>query len=329
MNNHEQARFDTLYQQHLTALKLQGKAHKTIDGYARGLRRLATYFDRCPDDLTADDLKRYFADLVDSHSWSAVRIDRCAIQFFYTYVLGRPWDWVHIVKPPQVQSLPDVLTAAEIALLITSSRQLRYQTFWLVTYSMGLRLGETLNLKISDIDADQMQVHVRQGKGKKDRFVTLPELALWALRRYWITHRHPQFLFPGRPGPGNAPATTCMDRGSTQKAFALTVKGCGIRKKVSIHNLRHSYATHLVEEGVSLRCVQELLGHACPKTTARYVHMSDKTRGDSAALINALMNRLALDSEALLASADKDKILNKNKGQRNKRPQNQRKGPAS
>jgi integrase/recombinase XerD len=262
MNIQEQARFNTLYQQHLTALKLQGKALKTIEGYARGLRRLAMYFDRCPDDVTADELKRYFADLVDSHSWSAVRIDRCGIQFFYTYVLGRPWDWVHIVKPPQVQSLPDVLTAAEIALLINNSQQLRYQTFWLATYSMGLRLGETLNLRISDIDAGQMQVHVRQGKGKKDRFVTLPELALWSLRRYWCTHRHPDFLFPGRPGPGNTPATTWMDRGSTQKAFALTVKGCGIRKKVSIHNLRHSYATHLVEEGVSLRCVQELLGHA-------------------------------------------------------------------
>jgi integrase/recombinase XerD len=329
MNIQEQARFSTLYQQHLTALKLQGKALKTIEGYARGLRRLAMYFDRCPDDVTADELKRYFADLVDSHSWSAVRIDRCGIQFFYTYVLGRPWDWVHIVKPPQVQSLPDVLTAAEIALLINNSQQLRYQTFWLATYSMGLRLGETLNLRISDIDAGQMQVHVRQGKGKKDRFVTLPELALWSLRRYWSTHRHPEFLFPGRPGPGNTPATTWMDRGSTQKAFALTVKGCGIRKKVSIHNLRHSYATHLVEEGVSLRCVQELLGHACPKTTARYVRMSDKTRGDSAVLINTLMNRLVLDSKALLASADKDKIRSKNKGQRKKRPQNQRRGPAS
>ena len=300
MQTQEKTRFAALYQQHLSALKLQGKASKTIDAYARGLRRVAGYFDRCPDDLSAVELKRYFADLVDSHSWSAVRIDRCAIQFFYRYVLGRPWDWVDIVKPPQVKSLPDVLSVEEVARLINVTRALRYRTFWLVTYSMGLRLGETHRLRLGDIDAQTMQVHIRLGKGNKDRFVTLPALGLWALRQYWSSHRHPVWLFPGKAMADGRPAQGHMDRGSTQKAFARAVRDSGIRKKVSIHSLRHSYATHLVEQGVSLRSVQMLLGHACPKTTARYVHMSDKTRGDSAALINDLMGQLTLDNPLLM-----------------------------
>lgn len=293
MNATEQARFNALYQQHLTALKLQGKAAKTIDSYGRAVRRVARVFDRCPDDLTVAELQQYFADLVDSHSWSAVKIDRNGLRFFHEQVLGRDMPWVKMFKPPVVRSLPDILTQTEIARLILGSRELRYQSFWWVTYSMGLRLSETLNLQVGDIDRFRRQVHIRQGKGRKDRFVYLPDLTIKVLERQWASHRHPHFLFPGKPGAKDAPAAGVMDRGSTQKAFARVVADAGIRKKVSIHSLRHAYATHLMETGLHLRGVQVLLGHSCPKTTARYVHLTEKVLDDGHSIVNRMMAQLA------------------------------------
>ena len=109
MNAQDQLRFDAAYQQHLTALKLQGKAPKTIEAYAFAVRRLAQYVDRVPDDLTTDELKRYFSDLIDSHSWSAVKIDRNGIRFFFQHVLGQAFPWIDMVKPPRIRSRPDVV----------------------------------------------------------------------------------------------------------------------------------------------------------------------------------------------------------------------------
>jgi integrase/recombinase XerD len=146
-------------------------------------------------------------------------------------------------------------------------------------------LGEALNLRVGDIDAGRGQVHIRNGKGHKDRFIVLPALTLACLRRYWREHRHRELLFPGNGSSG----TSVMDRGSTQKAFARVIADCKINKDVSIHSLRHAYATHLIEVGLKLRGVQELLGHSCPKTTARYVHMTDKCRDDRRSLIDGLM----------------------------------------
>ena len=293
MNATEQSRFDTLYQHHLIALKLQGKARKTIEAYAFAVRRLAQHLDRCPDNLTTDELRDYFAARINSHSWSAVKIDRNGIRFFHEHVLKAPMPWIDMVKPPVIQSLPDVLARDEITRIICHTRTTRYQTFWLVAYSMGLRLGEALTLRIADIDSARMLVHIRQGKGNKDRFVILPELTLAVLRREWRRHRHPDLLFPGKAATGGGPAPGCMDRGTTQKAFANVVRDCGIRKKVSIHSLRHSYATHLVEAGLNLRGVQEQLGHACPNTTARYVRMTEQARLDNRSVVNQLVNALA------------------------------------
>ena len=292
MDSYEKTRFDALYAQHLRALKLQGKAAATVDSYARAVRRVSAYFDRCPDRLEAEDFKAYFAELIDSRSWSLVKIERCGLQFFYEQVLERPWPWVDMVRPPKVQALPDVLTVDEVARIILGTRERRYQTFWLTTYSLGLRLSETLHLGVGDIDAARARVHVRRGKGHKDRFVTLPRLTVQCLRRYWRDHRHPQFLFPGRPAPGGGPALAVMDRGSTQKAFSRVLADCGIRKQASIHTLRHTYATHLIEVGLNLRGIQEQLGHTCPKTTARYVRMTDKSRADSRVLIEDLIGQL-------------------------------------
>lgn len=303
MNASEESRFDALYAQHLTALKLQGKAPKTIDGYSRAIRRLGAHFDRCPDELGRRDFKAYFSGLIDSRSWSTVKIDLCGIKFYFEQVLGREFPYLDLVKPPVVRSLPDILTAQDLAQLIVRTRELHYRVFWLTSYSLGLRLGETLSLRVGDIDAQRRHVHVRAGKGRKDRFVYLPELTLASLRGLWRRHRHPHLLFPGRLAPGGGPAPGVMDRGSTQKAFARVVADCGIRKHVSIHSLRHAYATHLIEAGLNLGGVQKLLGHAYPETTARYVHMTDKARGDQTALIESLMTQLKQHADALKPTA--------------------------
>jgi integrase/recombinase XerD len=279
MNADEQARFAPLYSAMLRSLKLQGLAEKTIESYSHAIRRSAEFFDRCPDDLTAEELQTYFATLLETHSWSTVKLDRCGLQFFYRYVLKRPWDWTEIVKPPQPQRLPDILTREETLRLLATVRKLRYRVFFTLLYSTGLRLGEGLALAVGDIDAQRMRLHVRGGKGDKDRYVPITHALLGMLRRWWTTHRHPRLLFPN---PIGGPlqmrqATTPMDRSGVQSAMSAAVKEAGIRLRISVHSLRHCFSTHLLELGVDLRELQVILGHVHPETTARYAHLTDVT----------------------------------------------------
>jgi site-specific recombinase XerD len=290
-----------LYQRHLSALQRQGKSQKTIEAYSRAVRRISDYFDRCPDRLTRDDLEAYFSALIQSHSWSTVKLDRNGLQFFYKHVLNQQWEWVDIVKTPRVKSLPDILSQAEIARLINTTREARYQTYILTVYSMGLRLGEALNLEVGDIDAEHMRVHVRHGKGGKDRFVILPTATLLALRRYWSLHRNRNFLFPGGRSPEERQsATSPINRGGLQKSFKAIVATCNIQKRVSIHSLRHCYGTHLVETGLNLRAIQHAMGHACPKTTAIYTQLTEPVQQNTVEVINHMVNQLdiTLDGEA-------------------------------
>lgn len=293
MNTSEQQRFDFLYEQHLTNLTLQGKRPATIDAYSRAVRRIAAYFDCCPDNLSTDDLKRYFAQLIASHSWSTVKLDRNGLQFFYRHVLYQHWEWLNIVKPPQVKRLPDILTPCEVAIVISLTRQLRYQVFFLTLYGMGLRLGEGISLQVGDIDSQLMQVHIRNAKGGKDRLVPLPKRTLLALRYYWQTHRHPRYLFPGK----DSKPDSLMDKGGIQKALKRVIAECNIHKSISPHNLRHSYATHLLEQGLDLRSVQSLLGHNSLNTTARYTRLTQITRKNTVEAINLLTDGLALKWE--------------------------------
>jgi len=161
MKPEDQVRFDNLYQSYLNELTLQGKSARTVDGYSRCIRQIAQFFDVCPDNLTTEQLKAYFLNLVQNKSWSGVKIARNALQQFYKLVLKRPWKWVNIVKPPKQQTIQDVLSMTEVEALINATRELRYQVYYLATYSLGLRLNEALHLKVSDIDGHLMRIHVR------------------------------------------------------------------------------------------------------------------------------------------------------------------------
>ena len=140
-----------------------------------------------------------------------------------------------------------------------------------------------------------MRIHIRKGKGKKDRFVTLPEMSLQVLRQYWCTHRNPLFLFPAGKNKVERHQATChMDRGGVQKSFQVIVKQCGIHKQISIHTLRHCYGTHLVEVGLNLRAIQTEMGHECPKTTALYTQLTETTQQNTRALTHRMVKRLTL-----------------------------------
>jgi len=288
MNAVEQLYFNSLYQQHLTNLSLQGKRPATIDAYARAVRRITAFFDRTPDTLSTDELKYYFACLIQSHSWSTVKLDRNGLQFFYRYTLNKQWQWLAIVKPPQVKRIPDILTVKQVSDIINKTYQLRYQVFFMTLYSMGLRLSEGLNLTVADIDKSTMLVHVRDGKGGKDRMVPLPERTLLALRRYWKTHRHARLIFPGT----QPKTTTPMDKGSVQKALKRVLQDTRIKKRISPHSLRHCFATHLLEQGLDLRSLQQLLGHASLNTTARYTQLTQVKQRDMSRAINNLTDKL-------------------------------------
>jgi site-specific recombinase XerD len=296
MKPEDQERFNLHYAENLRALRLQGKRNKTIDSYSRTLRRVANFFDRCPDDLSVDELKQYFSAMLEHYSWSTIKVDLCGLQFFFRHVLNRKMDWVNIIQPPRVRTLPDIPTREEVQMLINTVRRLRYRVFFLAVYSMGLRISEGVVLEIGDIDGKQLRVHIRDGKGGKDRYMPLPVVTLLNLRRFWKTHRHPRLLFPS-PSCNRfmaQPASKPMDRSGIQKALRAACTECGIQKHLTVHSLRHAYATHLLELGADLRQIKGLLGHSHPNTTARYAHISDKMRQQSGSQVEALLGDFQL-----------------------------------
>jgi integrase/recombinase XerD len=226
------AEFDQRYQAHLRHLRLKGLQPKTIEAYARGVRRLGEYFDHQIDALSSEQLVSYFSDLLDTHSWSSVKLDLYGYKFYTQHVLNKPWVMPPLVRAPKVQRLPDIVTVDEAARLFAATRCLSYRVFFFTVYSMGLRLGEGLALRVGDIDAERARVHVRNAKGHRDRLVPLPEATLAVLRRFWAVHRHPSLLFPSRQGgaAAAAQAQAPLDRGGVQRALARVTQELGLKK---------------------------------------------------------------------------------------------------
>ena len=231
--NDTKAHFDRQYQTHLQHLKLKGLQPKTIDAYARGIRRMGDYFKYSIDNLTPAQLTSYFSDLIASHSWSAVKLDLYAFKFYTLHVLGKPWAMPHFIKPPKVSRLPDIVTVEEAQRLFAATHTLSYRVFYFTLYSLGLRLSEGLALKVADIDAVRHRVHIRDAKGNRDRFVPLPQVTLSVLRRFWKTHHNPELLFPNRQGglQGARTARTPLDRGTVQKTLHQVANACGLKKR--------------------------------------------------------------------------------------------------
>ena len=220
MTSSSERKFKQNYQTHLKHLKLKGLQPKTIEAYSRAMRRIGKYFDYQINDLSEQQLIDYFTELLNSHSWSAVKLDLYGLKFFYTHVLHKPWVYLDLIKPPKVQRLPDIVTISEAKRLFRATRTLSYRVYYFTVYSLGLRLCEGLRLEVGDIDAPRRRVPIRDSKGNKDRFVPLPEVTLDLLRRFWSVHRNPELLFPNRHGGLKAAnrAKTPLDRGGVQRA---------------------------------------------------------------------------------------------------------------
>jgi integrase/recombinase XerD len=225
--------FKQNYQSHLKHLKLKGLQPKTIEAYSRAMRRIGAYFDYELSDLSDLQLTDYFSDLLESHSWSSVKLDLYGLKFFYAYVLNKPWPVFRLIKPPKVQRLPDIVTVDEAKRLFSMTQTLSYRVFFFTLYSLGLRLGEGLRLTVADIDAQRLRVHIRDAKGNKDRLVPLPVATLDCLRRFWQVHRNPVLLFPNRHGGLKSAhlSKTPLDRGGVQTTLRQVAQDCGIKKR--------------------------------------------------------------------------------------------------
>jgi site-specific recombinase XerD len=277
-------------------LQLAGMSERTQQMYVRAVRQLAEHYKKSPEKITEEELRQYFLHIKNDRKWSraGITIALCGIKFFYEHTLKCQWPIFNVVRPHAEKKLPVILSREEVRLLLSKIRLLRYRTCLQTIYSCGLRLREGTELRVANIDSSRMMLHLRRAKGGKDRYVPLPQITLDRLREYWKTHRNPTWIFPacGRGGIHRSTATTPMPFCNVQDAFRLAWRETGINKKATVHTLRHSYATHLLEAGVNLRQIQENLGHNSPQTTALYTHLTEQAFQQTKDVLNKLMEGL-------------------------------------
>jgi site-specific recombinase XerD len=259
-----------LRDQMLVDLQLCGAKPRTQKTYLREAENLAKYFNRSPAELGEDELKEYLLYLMKERHLSegTFRFYVAGLKFLYRTTLKREWAVEKIRYPRAKRKLPVVLDLSEVESLFSVTKNLKHKAILMITYSSGLRVSETASLKLTDIDSKRMMVRITQGKGGKDRYSILSQTTLEQLRQYWKKYRPTEWLFDGQKK--DHPITTH----SIQLMFYAAKKRAGITKPVSVHTLRHSFATHLIEAGTSLHHVQLLLGHRSPTTTTIYLHVS-------------------------------------------------------
>jgi integrase/recombinase XerD len=259
-----------LRDQMLVDLQLSGAKPNTQKSYLREVDNLAKYFNRSPEELGETEIKEYLLYLIKERHLSegTFRFYVAALKFFYRTTLKREWMVEKIRHPRAKRKLPIVLDLSEVKSLLAVTKNLKHKAILMITYSSGLRASETARLKITDIDSKRMTVRITQGKGGKDRYSILSQTTLELLREYWRKYHPQEWLFPG------AKQIDHLSTNSIQQLFYKAKKQAGITKPASVHTLRHSFATHLIEAGTSLHHVQLLVGHRSPTTTTVYLHVS-------------------------------------------------------
>jgi len=282
------------YQRSIKALQLAGMSERTQQCYTRSVRMLVDHYHKTPDQISEDELQEYFLYRINDSKWAANTMKICysGIKFFFINVLKREWHIFNILRAKREKRLPCVLARPEVDRILKQVRTFHNRVFLTTVYSCGLRLQEALHLQVSDIDGCRMMIHVHRGKQAKDRYVPLPEETLHLLRHYWLVHRNPLLIFPalGRNGKLASTSKTPMAIDSVQGALRKARFAAGIRKRrVTIHTLRHSYATHLLEAGVNLKVIQRYLGHALIETTMIYCHLTQKGHEDASLIVNDIM----------------------------------------
>ena len=250
-------------------LRLQGYSERTLEAYTYCVQEQVRFCRRSPDVVEPEEVRRYLLYLASKPvSWSFYNQSVCALRFFYGRVLKRAWSVDRVPFQRRGRRLPEILSPEEVARLLEASGSLRDRALLECAYGCGLRLGEVRHLKLTDIDSGRMVVRVEQGKGNKDRYVMLPRTLLETLRSYWRESKPRHWLFPGQE-----PGQPLSDK-TVQQALRKALRVCGVKKRVSIHSLRHSFATHLLEAGTNVRAIQVLLGHRSLSTTQLYTHLA-------------------------------------------------------
>lgn len=263
-----------LRQKFIEDMQLHHLSERTRESYVMTVKILAEHYKRSPDKLTDEEIRKFFLHLINEKksASSTLTIYFSGIKFFYEKTLKRTWNVLGIQRPPHTRKLPVVLSVEEVWRILSLIRKEVYRTALSVIYALGLRLNEGVHLKVGDIDKERQLVRVRNGKGAKDRYVPLPESSRLLLRTYCQAHQPTSWLFPGRKN--GEP----VDPSSLQRAFRMALQESGVQKDASVHTLRHSYATRLLESGVDLRTIQMLLGHNSIVTTTIYTHLTEKTQ---------------------------------------------------
>src|SRR6266511_3281862 len=279
-----------LRQRMIETMQLRGLAPRTQESYRSAVYQLARHSGISPELLSEEQLRQYFLFLIVDRQLApnTTTVALNAIKVFYISTLQRPWPLRDLIRPPLPQKLPVVLSVEEVWQVLDHVRLPHYRGCVSVIYACGLRLLEGVRLQVSQIDSARMQLHIRGGKGNKDRAVPLPPRTLTLLRAQWRLHRNPVWLFPGTVTPGEQHASRPMEESALQKAFRKAVQAAGVSKPATIHSLRHSWATELLESGVSVRVLQLWMGHTSPTTTAIYTHLTQHAEQTAATALERL-----------------------------------------
>ena len=281
-------------------LHLTGKAKRTHDGYIRAVRQLSDFARCSPDKVTETQVRQFFLHLKNDRgfAYGSLRVALSGVKFFFSVTCKRDWEIFAMLKLQNVKTLPVVLTIEQVHRIMGATKTYRTFVFFWTVYTMGLRLNEGLNLHVGDIDAARGFVHIHRGKGAKDRYLPLPPSTLRLLRSYWSTHKHPSLLFPGDgrnhtlAKGGISTAENPMSEKTVQEAISLITQAMKLGKKVTIHTLRHCYATHLLEAGVGLKALQKLMGHSSLQSTMIYLHLTETAEAHSRDVINKMFGKL-------------------------------------
>jgi integrase/recombinase XerD len=294
----------TQFQQHVD---LKDYRLPTKKEYVRNLRKLAEHFQCDPAKLTESQLREYFLFLRQHKGYkhSAMKAAKFALRCFYLECLKlATWTVFNEVRIAEPDVLPVVLSRTEVQALLGALTEARFRTCLRLMYHCGLRVGETVTLRVRDIHGRETppRLHIRNGKGGKDRYVPIAPPMVQELRRWWLTHQNPEFLFPS-PGRSWADRTVSLSQsmakskepmsvGSVQMAYRLARAVSAVNSASTTHSLRHSYATHLLEEGVSLRQISQYLGHQSLDTTVIYTHLTSISEARTQAALQTLYQPL-------------------------------------
>lgn len=261
----------TGFKRFIETLQLKGYSPNTMRTYGSEFAQFLYVLGNFKaSDCDEEKIRAYFLYCINTLQLSenSMHSRMNAVKFYYEKILGRDKFFVEIPRPKKASKLPKVIHNQDIKKLLEVTTNIKHNTILKLTYGMGLRVSEIINLKISDIDSKNMQVFLRRAKGKKDRYVNLPESVLQQLRLYFLEYKPKEYLFEGQFGGQYSIR-------SAQQVFKSALLKAGLHKTVGIHSLRHSFATHLLENGTDVRFIQELLGHKDIKTTLLYTNVSD------------------------------------------------------